>query len=116
LHETVVYCNTLPQEVNPLCLVEKAAAEQPASHRYRITPGNDGLLLELVDQFRLEGITYAATIQDKNGLLSRWIGRPGRSPTCEAIWFALAVVGVGNLLWFLPYAKIGQLLREAIPF
>lgn len=114
VHETQVYCNTLPQGLDPRFRIEEAPAGQPASHRYRITPGDDEALLELVERFRGEGITYAATIQAKAGRLSNWIDRPGRSVTFEAIWLGVVVSGVGGLLYFLPFTKIVAAARQAL--
>jgi hypothetical protein len=116
VHETLIYCNTLPRGLDERFPIEEAAADQPASHRFRIRPWNDEALLELVERLRLEGITYAATIQDKSGPLARWLGQPGRSLTCEAIWFVLAVTGAGCLLAFLPLGKIVALAKEAFSF
>jgi hypothetical protein len=114
VHETQIYCNTLPQSLDARFMVVEAPAGQPASHRYRVTADNEDALLDLVERFRGEGITYAATIQEKSGRLSNWICRPGRSVTCEVIWMLLIAVGVGCLLYFLPLMKIVTTVREVL--
>jgi hypothetical protein len=114
VHETQIYCNTLPQSLDTRFNVVEAPAGQPASHQYRITACNEDALLELVERFRGEGITYAATIQEKSGRLSDWIRRPGRSVTCEAIWLLFLMVGVGCLLYFLPLTKIVTAARDLL--
>lgn len=116
VHETQVYCNSLPQGLGPRFQVEEAPEGQPASHRYRIIPADDEALLELVDCFRVEGITYAATIEDKPGPLAAWLGRPGRSATCEVAWIALGVAGAVALLVCLPIPKIIDAVRGLLPF
>lgn len=114
VHETQIYCNTLPQDLDLRFKVVEAPAGQPASHRYRITACNEDALLDLVERLRGEGITYAATILEKSGRLSNWICRPGRSVTCEAIWLLLTVTGVGCFLYFLPLTKIVNAAREVL--
>lgn len=116
VHETWVFCNTLPSGLDERFRVKEAAQGQPASHRYRVTPENDEALLDLVERFRMEGITYAATIQDKAGALASWIGRPGRSCTCEAVWFSALILGAGSLLYFLPIGKMFEAARAVLPF
>lgn len=116
VHETQVYCNSLPQGVDARFRIDEAPAGQPASHRFRITPPDDDALLELVDWFRLEGITYAATIEDKSGPLAAWLGRPGRSATCEVAWIGLGVVGAVALLSYLPVSAIVEAVKSWLPF
>lgn len=101
-HITRFYCNVLPEDLPREAKVEESPEGRLSSHSFRITSSSERVTETLVDLFRLQGITYAAQVDEASGLLSKLVNRPRRSLTYDVIWLIgiLGLVIAGLVLIF----------------
>ena len=109
-HITRIYCNVLPQGIPAQALIEEAPEGKSSSHRYRITSPSDEVTDGVISQFRLQGITFAARVDEGGGMVGRMVTRPRRSFTYDMVWlFGGLSAGVAALvlcLWFGVFPKL----------
>lgn len=112
-HVTRFYCNVLPQDLPNETKVEESPEGRSSSHRFRVTSSSEQITILLADLFRLQGITFAAQVDESSGFLSKLVSRPRRSTTYDAIWLIgiLAVV-IGGIALVLLTGGIDKLVNS----
>lgn len=85
-HVTRFYCNVLPKDMPKEAKVEESPDGSLSSHKFRVTTPTEQVSYALVNLFQLQGITFAAKVDEDPGFVSKLVNRPRRSATYDAIW------------------------------
>ena len=91
-HVTGFYCNVLPTDIPKEAKVEESPNGSVSSHKYRVTSPSEQVSYTIVSLFQLQGIKFAAKVDEGAGFVSKLVNRPRRSATYDAVWL-LGIIG-----------------------
>lgn len=114
VHINRIYFNTMPEALPQDLEIDEAGEESGARYKYRATTTSEETAKDACEVFAAQNIMYTARVDEKTGLLARFVGNPNRSVTMLAIWIGLFIFSLLFILSGVVPTLISNLLQDKV--